>query len=141
MIRAFVEVGRNTRSVMAHKLMIGFILNIPYTIVAFGAVLLSLPTKLELRRRPRAFIFNVKKFWWTFGYMTNARAMAIGHVVMLGPNFLDKDLEHELIHVEQYQRMPLVFPILYHIELIRKGYRNNKYEDEAYRRAGNVYKE
>ena len=121
--------------------MIRFILNIPYTIVGLIIALVSMPTGIKFRKNPYAFILNVKKFWWMFGYMKNARAMAIGHVVMLGPNLENKDLEHELIHVEQHQRMPLIQPILYHFELMRKGYRNNKYEDEAYRRAGNVYKE
>jgi hypothetical protein len=46
--------------------------------------------------------------------MKNARASAIGHVVILGPNLEDKDLEHELIHVEQYERMPLIQPFLYY---------------------------
>ena len=73
--------------------------------------------------------------------MKGARAMAIGNTVLLGPTIEDHDLEHELVHVTQYQRMPLIYPILYHVELFRKGYRNNKYEDEAYRIAGNVYKE
>jgi len=72
--------------------------------------------------------------------MKNARAMAIGSVVLLGSNALDKDLEHELVHVEQSQRMPFIFPILYYIELFRRGYRNNKYEYEAYSKAGNAYK-
>ena len=67
--------------------------------------------------------------------------MAIGHVILLSPKIEDFDLEHELIHVQQYDQEPLIYPILYSIELIRKGYRNNKYEIEAYRIAGNVYKE
>lgn len=75
-----------------------------------------------------------------FGYMKKARATAFGHVVLLGPNLEDKDLEHELIHVEQFEREPLIHPILYSVERMRKGYRNNKYEDQAYTRAGNVYK-
>jgi hypothetical protein len=120
--------------------MIGFILNIPYTIVGLIVGLISLPTKINFRVNPYAIILNVTKFWWVFGYMKNARAMAIGHVVLLGPNLEDKDLEHELIHVEQHEKMPLIQPIFYYTELVRKGYRNNKYEDEAYRRAGNVYK-
>jgi len=102
--------------------------------------LISIPTKLEFRKNPYAFMVKVKKFWWVFGYVKNARAVVIGHVVIFGSNLEDKDLEHELIHVEQYQRMPLIQPILYYIELIRKGYKNNKYEDEAYRKAGNIYK-
>lgn len=120
--------------------MIGFILNIPYTVVGLIMGLASIPTGVKFRKNPYAFVLNVKKFWWAFGYMKNARAMALGHVVILGPNLEDKDLDHELVHVEQYQRMPLIQPILYYIELLRKGYRNNKYEDEAYRRAGNIYK-
>ncbi|HBD25098.1 MAG: hypothetical protein A2566_02315 [Candidatus Zambryskibacteria bacterium RIFOXYD1_FULL_40_13] len=120
--------------------MIGFILNIPYTIVGLVISLISIPTKLEFRKNPYAFMVKVKKFWWVFGYVKNARAVVIGHVVIFGSNLEDKDLEHELIHVEQYQRMPLIQPILYYIELIRKGYKNNKYEDEAYRKAGNIYK-
>ena len=72
--------------------------------------------------------------------MKNARAMTIGHVVLLGPNLENKDLEHELVHIEQYQRAPIIHPILYGLELMRRGYRNNKYEEEAYRKAGNIYK-
>ena len=120
--------------------MLGFILNIPYTVVGLIMALASIPTRIYLRTDPYAFVLNVRKFWWVFGYMKHARAMAIGHVVMLGPNIEVKDLEHELIHVEQHQRMPIIQPFLYYYELIRKGYRNNKYEDEAYTRAGNVYK-
>ncbi len=34
----------------------------------------------------------------------------------------------------------LLHPFLYYYELLRKGYRYNKYEDECYTRAGNVYR-
>jgi hypothetical protein len=121
--------------------MIGFVVNIPYTIVGFVIALISVPTRISFRVRPYAIVLNVKKFWWVTGYMKNARAMTIGHVVMLGPNCKDKDLEHELVHVEQNQRMPLIQPILYCIELIQKGYKSNKYENEAYEKAGNIYKD
>lgn len=120
--------------------MIGFILNIPYTLIGLIVGLVSIPTSIELRKNPNAIVMNIKKFWWVFGYMKNARAMAIGHIVLLSPKIEDKDLEHELVHVRQHERMPLIQPILYYIELFRKGYRNNKYEDEAYRIAGNIYK-
>lgn len=72
--------------------------------------------------------------------MKRARAMAIGHVVLLGPKLEVKDLEHELVHVSQHQRVPIIQPILYAVELFKRGYRNNKYEIEAYQKAGNVYK-
>ena len=96
---------------------------------------------MKFNKKPVAFVLNVKKFWWVFGYMRHARAMTIGNVIFLGPNIEDKDLEHELVHVEQHQRAPLVYPVLYYLEFIKKGYRDNKYEEEAYQRAGNVYKE
>lgn len=65
--------------------------------------------------------------------------MANGNVVQLAPTADEKDLEHELIHVRQYEEAPLVHPLLYFIESLRYGYRNNKYEREAYEKAGNRY--
>lgn len=121
--------------------MISFILNIPYTLVGILLGLISVPDGIAFKRKPYAFIIGVRNFWWAFGYMKNARAMAIGHVVLLGPRLEDKDLEHELVHVWQHQKMPLIQPILYYIELFQKGYKNNKYEIEAYKIAGNIYRE
>ncbi|OGN08128.1 MAG: hypothetical protein A3J46_06295 [Candidatus Yanofskybacteria bacterium RIFCSPHIGHO2_02_FULL_41_11] len=120
--------------------MIGFILNFPYTLAGLVVGLVSKPVGIRFIKKPHALIINVKHFWWAIGYLKDARAMTIGHVVLLGPNLENKDLEHELIHVEQYQRTPLVQPLLYYIEFIRRGYINNKYEQEAYRKASNVYK-
>ena len=65
--------------------------------------------------------------------------MAIGNCVLLSSSTQPKDLEHELIHVLQHARAPIIYPVLYYTELLRKGYRNNKYEEEAYRIAGNDY--
>ncbi len=120
---------------------IGFILNIPYTFIGLFVALISGPiSKIRFTNHPYALIIHVKSFWWAKGYLRGARAMTIGHTVLLGPDLEKKDLEHELIHVEQYQRVPVIHPFLYYLELIRKGYRNNKYEVEAYKKAGNVYK-
>ncbi len=121
--------------------MISFILNLPWTLLGLLVGVVSIPVDLQSNRRPLALVFNVKSFWWYTWQpkMKGARAMAIGHVVLLGPNVLEHDLEHELIHVEQAVRIPLIHPILYTIESFRKGYRENKYEKEAYGRAGNLY--
>lgn len=49
---------------------------------------------------------QVKSLWWRdWGYVKGARAVTIGHVVLLGPRIEYKDLEHELIHVQQHQRI------------------------------------
>lgn len=121
--------------------MISFILNTPYTSFGLMVGIISLPKNIEWRKKSHVIIMNVSKLWWAFGYMKGARAVTIGHVILLGPTIEDKDLEHELVHIQQYDRLPLIYPVLYYIELIRKGYKNNIYEIEAYRLAGNVYKE
>lgn len=70
-----------------------------------------------------------------------ARGMANGHVVQLGPEADLRDLQHELIHVEQSLREPFIHPLLYTIEWLRHGYRQNKYEVEAYDRSVSRYVE
>ena len=121
--------------------MIGFILNFPYTLIGVIISLVSIPTGTKFNKQPIALVIGVKKFWWAVGYLKNARAMAIGHVVLLSPKTEVNDLEHELVHVQQNQRMLLIQPFLYWIELIRKGYKNNKYEIEAYQLVGDKYYE
>lgn len=116
--------------------MIGFILNLPYTILGLVTGLLSVPISVTFREKPYAFILKVKRLWLP---IKNLRAITIGHVILLGPKLQEKDLEHELVHVEQFERQPLIFPILYWHELYNKGYRGNTYEDEAYQKAGNLY--
>ena len=61
-------------------------------------------------------------------------------MILLGPHLEPGDIEHELVHVEQYYREPFIHPFLYVCQSMKYGYRNNKYEIEAYERAGNVYK-
>ena len=120
---------------------VGFILNIPYTLLGLLAGIVSVPKTIAWRTKPYAIILKVRSLWWAIGYMKNARAMATGHVVLLGPRTEDKDLEHELIHVQQHQRTPLIQPFLYAIEVLKHGTSpRNKYEAEAYRIAGNVYR-
>ncbi|HSX42150.1 MAG TPA: hypothetical protein VLE93_02245 [Candidatus Saccharimonadales bacterium] len=67
------------------------------------------------------------------------RALVNGSVVQLGPTADEKDLAHELIHVQQYEREPFIHPFLYTIESLTKGYSDNKYEVEAYSKSGSRY--
>lgn len=120
---------------------LAIILNIPWTILGFFCGLLSLPKKVAFQNKPKALIFSVRSFWW-YAWLPNTkgvRAMAIGNIVLLGSNILDKDLEHELVHVSQFEREPLIHPFLYQYQTFKYGYRNNKYEKEAYEKAGNVF--
>ncbi len=118
-----------------------FILNLPWTLVGLFLTLISLPKKVDINKAPFALIFKVQSFWW-FKWLpksANVRGMAIGNVVMLGPKELPKDQEHELVHTEQIEREPFIFLFLYYIETIKHGYKDNKYEKEAYGRAGNLF--
>ncbi|MCX6784296.1 MAG: hypothetical protein NT141_04535 [candidate division WWE3 bacterium] len=73
--------------------------------------------------------------------MKNARATTIGHVILLSPKIEVDDINHELIHVVQNQKAPLIQPFLYYFELLKNGYKNNKYEVEAYKKSESVYHE
>ncbi len=66
--------------------------------------------------------------------------MSIGHIILMSPKELKNDFEHEIIHVKQYERYPLVYPLLYYYELIKHGYRMNRFEDEAHTLSKSVYK-
>jgi hypothetical protein len=122
---------------------LAFILNLPWTILGFFATLLSVPKKISFSKKPLAIIFHVRSFWW-WQFLPgqkgmNPRAMVNGHCIQLGPNIEEADLAHEFIHVEQAIRQPFIHPILYELETRRHGYRNNKYEEEAYSKTGSRY--
>lgn len=118
-----------------------FLCNLPWTIIGLLAALLSVPTSMNYTTQPFAIIFRVGSFWWLtwMPWYKGARAITNGHVVSVGPNADIRDLQHELVHVEQGIRYPLIFPFLHTIEWLRRGYRNNKYEAEAFARSGSRY--
>ena len=118
--------------------MITAVLNAPWSLLALCAAVISLPYKIQLHRRPFVVIVFVRSFWWKRA--RGVRAATAGSIMLLGPNLEPGGLEHELIHIEQYYREPFVHPFLYIIQSMKYGYRNNKYEAEAYGRAGNIYK-
>ncbi len=121
------------------KSAIFFILNLPFTLTGIIPLILSGPYDFKLSKDPIAFIFKVKNFWWVFSWMRNSRAMTIGHIILLGPKILKNDFEHEIIHVKQCERYPVIFPLLYLYEMLTKGYRQNRFEDEAYTLSKSIY--
>lgn len=116
-----------------------FILNLPFTLTGLIPLILSVPYDVRFIKNPYAIVVKIKKFWWVFGYLKKSRAMTIGHIILLGPRELKNDLEHEIIHVEQCDRYPVIYPFLYAYELIKKGPRLNRFEDEAYRLSNSIY--
>lgn len=120
--------------------MLSFILNLPYTLLGILLALLLRPTKIESAKNPYRIVFSVKNDSFGSGHTKGWRGMTCGHTIILNPRVEKKDLEHEIIHVKQYERLPFIFPFIYYFEMFRHGYRNNKYEEEAYSGAGNVYR-
>lgn len=73
--------------------------------------------------------------------MRGSRAKTCGNVVLLSNRILKNDLEHELIHVQQAERYPFIFPFLYYNEFLFKGYKSNKFEEEAHNSSNSTYKD
>jgi hypothetical protein len=67
------------------------------------------------------------------GMEAPAAAVTIGRTIVLHPRVRLSDalLRHELEHVRQWQERPLAFPLLYVINHVRFGYRDNPYEVAA----------
>lgn len=120
---------------------LSFVLNLPWNAVGLLLALCSLPNRSLLNKGQTALIIYVRSFWWQTWLRSHkgVRASSIGNVILLSNNILPKDLEHELIHVAQYERRPFIQAFLYTVETLRNGYNNNKYEIEAYEKAGNKY--
>ena len=116
-----------------------FILDLPFTLTGIIPLILSIPYEFKFVKNPYALVFKVKSFWWIHIYRPKIRAMTVGHMVLMGPRLLRNDLEHEIIHVKQAERYPVIMPFLYLYESLTKGYRNNRFEDEAYTLSDSIY--
>jgi hypothetical protein len=119
------------------------VLNLPLSLAALVAAFLGGIKSVNAHNNPPALIINIYSFWFRTWRKKNkgVRGSSLGNVILLGNNLLPNDLDHELIHIEQTMRHPFIQPILYWVELRKRGYRNNKYEIEAYTKAGNTYLE
>lgn len=120
--------------------MVSFVLNLPYTVFGIIVATILIPRSVKWNAKPMALIVRVRAIWpLDFAHSKGWRGTTVGHVIILNSREKQNDLAHELIHVEQLTRFPLIGPFLYVVELIKNGYRNNKYEIEAYTRSNSVY--
>lgn len=118
---------------------LGYILNLPWTILALINLFFSIPYKITLKNQ--AIVFNCLSCGLCNIYAPKATGVTIGNIVIISKNAREGILEHELIHAEQYQRYPFIFQFMYLHELITQGYWNNKFEIEAYDRSNTWPKE
>ena len=120
---------------------VALLLNLPWTLLGLVGALLSGPVSIRFSKKPAAIIIRAKSLWWLdrIPGHKGIRAAAWGNTVVEGPRLLKNDDKHELIHVEQAMRRPLIHPLLYFAESLKHGHKHNRYEQEAYNRAGNRY--
>lgn len=70
---------------------------------------------------------------WLSGMRRPAAAVTLGRTIVVHPDATadPRLLAHELAHVQQWQKQPLLFPLEYLMQHIRCGYWNNPFEIEA----------
>lgn len=113
--------------------MISIFLNFPYTLLGIISALVTLSYSVKIHKNPFAIVFRTNHCWWGIGWYKYMRACTIGNVILLTQKELKNDFEHELVHIRQQERYPFIFWFMYLWETFRKGYKNNKYEVEAYK--------
>ena len=95
--------------------------------------LLSLPQSIKIDKIQFLMVMKVKRLWINEIFLRRrVRGFTLGNTVLLSDVSESNTYSHEIIHIKQFMRMPFIFPVLYCVESIRNGYRNNKYEEEAY---------
>ncbi len=83
-------------------------------------------------KKTHSIVINVKRLWLSEIFMRRyVRGLTLGAVILLSEKSEESTIGHESIHIQQFKKFPLIFPIFYCAELIRCGYKNNKYEKEA----------
>lgn len=112
---------------------IKYLINLPWTLLGLCNLVFCLPYKVELRKD--AIVFWALSLGLLQLVAPRGKGCAIGNVVVVRKNMSEKILLHELVHVEQHMRYPLIFWFLNVYEWVTHGYWNNKYEIEAYDRS------
>ncbi|MEK7138022.1 MAG: hypothetical protein AAB787_00795 [Patescibacteria group bacterium] len=109
-----------------------FLLNIPWTFLGFFIALISLPQNFKFNHQNLVIVAKVKWLWLSsFLIGRKVRGLTLGNVIMLSNAAIDKTLNHEMTHIKQFQRFPLIFPLLYCLDFAKNGYQANKFEIET----------
>lgn len=120
-----------------------FLLNFPWSVIGLITALISLPKRIKFSKSPPAIIFYINSFWWYrwIPRFKKVRGITNGHVVSLSDEADDLDLKHELIHVEQNMRYPLISGFVFGFEQLVHGFgpTKNRFEKEAYERSRSRY--
>lgn len=97
-----------------------YILNLPWTLIGFLVGLLSVPERINLRSG-WTILIKVKNLWLCEIFMGRmVGGVTIGNTILLSKFSEVSTLEHEKVHVKQYERFPSIFPFLYIYEFLKK---------------------
>lgn len=113
---------------------IAFVMNLPWSLLGFVYGLLLLPTSIKTDKLALVIVVKVRRLWVNEIFLgRKVRGFTLGNTVLLSNIANDNTYNHEIIHVRQFTKAPFVFPLLYCLQFIKNGYKNNKYEKEACR--------
>ena len=114
---------------------IAIVLNFPWSLLGFFYGALSLPANIKIDKAQSVIIVKVKRLWINEIFLgRKVRGFTLGNTVLLSDITDGNIYSHEIIHVEQFTKIPLLFPLFYLVESMKNGYQANKYEKEAYQR-------
>ena len=93
--------------------------------------------------QPRKFVYNSWMAWWLIRLCKGMVCTTLWHTAYEykpegtpGWTLLPAGKVHERTHMDQWDRHPYLFPVLYACAMIRDGYKCNRYEIAARKAAG-----
>lgn len=114
---------------------VALILNFPWSLLGSFYGLILLPMSIKIDKTELVIIVKVKRLWLNEIFLgRKVRGFTLGNMVLLSGMAESNTYGHEIVHIEQFTKAPLLFPLFYLIESMKNGYWANKYEKEAYQR-------
>jgi len=114
-----------------------FLLNLPWTLLGILVGIVCFPVNIRANKRPIVIVVYVQRLWLNEIFLRRrARGFTLGNTVLLDRRTDSTTYDHEMVHIRQFEKWPLVFPLLYCIQCAGKGYKRDKYEEEARKVSG-----
>lgn len=112
-----------------------YFLNFPWSLLGLFYGLLLFPTSIKIDKAKPVIIIKVKRLLVNEIFLKRrVRGFTLGNTVLLSDAADSNTYGHEVVHVEQFTKVPLLFPLFYLVESMKNGYQANKYEKEACQR-------
>ncbi|PIR96281.1 MAG: hypothetical protein COT92_01940 [Candidatus Doudnabacteria bacterium CG10_big_fil_rev_8_21_14_0_10_42_18] len=101
--------------------MLGLLLNAPWTLLGLAIAALSIPKRTLVKKDALALVIDVRRIWLVEPFHGKpVKGFTLGNCVLRSDFAIINTINHELIHVRQFTKFPLVFPFLYLFDSIKK---------------------